>query len=505
MTISGLTRQKLARALGSQSDASSICDLLDSGEVGTARDSAIRRLSYALGSQSAATAVEASLESATDVTSDVLRRMAVVLGSSFAAEEIFLAINAISATLDPPSGSSIWLKAEMESYVNGENVTQWSDRSGNGRHATAASNYPTFATGANGSKPAILFNGSNQGFTLSRTGSGSAYTIAGIVKPTVNALRVWWQNGINPYIGLNSNNRPNFNYGSTLNTQSTDIWQNWMPIVVRANGTSGELFVGKTRSAIGSITSAALSVAGLGNLAGFYWQGYMQEIIAYESALSDGDLEALIDYLHQESQLSDKVIVTCDGDSLTYGLGVTTPYPTLLQTALGSGFTVLNYGVTSQSIVDTSGAGNAAGYMNSDASAQVWQHGTRVGGKNVVVAWGGTNDIYFGRTGEQAASDFATYCTNARNQGAFVIAINMIARRTDLGSWSDAKQSAFNSAFSSNASSYSDAQIDAAAMFPDETDLTYFQADQVHLNDTGTQLIAAAVYAAINSNRSSIV
>jgi hypothetical protein len=100
MTISGLTRQKLARALGSQSDASSICDLLDSGEVGTARDSAIRRLSYALGSQSAATAVEASLESATDVTSDVLRRMAVVLGSSFAATELYSAMNAMSA--EPP-------------------------------------------------------------------------------------------------------------------------------------------------------------------------------------------------------------------------------------------------------------------------------------------------------------------------------------------------------------------------------------------------------------------
>lgn len=410
-----------------------------------------------------------------------------------------------NALLAPPTGMSIWLDAAQESYSNGANVTQWSDRSGNGRHATAASNYPTFATNANGTKPALLFNGSTQGLTLSRTGSGTGYTISGLVKSNVNALRVWWQNGINPYLALNSNNRPTFNYGSTLNTETTDIWQSWLPITVRANGTTGEIYIGKTRSVTGPITSAAMSVAGLGNLSGFFWSGYMQEILAYETALSDVNLESLIDYMLQQSQLTDKVIVTCDGDSLTYGLGVTTSYPTRLQSALGPKFHVLNYGVTSQSIVDTSSGGNVAGYMNSDANAQVWKHGTRLGGKNVVVAWGGTNDIYFGRTGAQAESDFGTYCTNAKNAGAFVIAINMIARRTDLGSWTDAKQAAFNSAFATNASGYSDAQIDAASMFPDETNTTYFQADQVHLNDTAMQLVADAIYNIIDANRALII
>lgn len=51
--------------------------------------------------------------------------------------------------LSPPSGSSIWLRANDESYSNSANVTQWSDRSGNARHFTIGSNYPTFATAAN--------------------------------------------------------------------------------------------------------------------------------------------------------------------------------------------------------------------------------------------------------------------------------------------------------------------------------------------------------------------
>lgn len=406
--------------------------------------------------------------------------------------------------LEPPAGASIWLNAAEESYANGDNVTQWSDRSGNSRHATAASNYPTFATNVNGTKPAIAFNGTNQGFTLARTGIGTAYTISGIVNSNVNALRVWWQNSINPYLAVNSNNRPNFNYGVTLNTQNTNLWVDWLPITIRANGTTGELFVGKTRSASGTITSSPLRVAGLGNLASFFWGGWMQEILAYESALSNSDLEALIDYMLQQSQLSDKVVVTCDGDSLTEGFGGATPWPTYLSSSIGTNWQVLNVGVVGQSIVDTSGAGNAAGYLNSNASTEVWQHGTRVGGKNVVVAWAGTNDLYYGRTGSQAESDFGTYCTNARNAGAFVIAINMIARRNDLGAWSDAEQAAFNSAFASNSSTYSDAQVDAASILNDENNTTYYQADRVHLNNAGNALLASWVEEKITNNLASI-
>ncbi len=407
--------------------------------------------------------------------------------------------------LEPPAGSSIWLNAEEESYANGDNVTQWSDRSGNSRHATAASNYPTFATNANGTKSAIAFNGTNQGLTLARTGSGSAYTISGIVNSNVNALRVWWQNSIDPYLAVNSNNRPNFNYGVTLNTQNTSLWSDWMPITVRANGTTGELFIGKTRSATGTITSSPLRVAGLGNLSGFWFGGHMQEILAYESALSNSDLESLIDYMLQQSQFRDKVVVTCDGDSLTQGFSGANGWPTYLSASLGTDdWQVLNLAIAGQSIVDTSGAGNVSGYLNSDAATNSWQHGGRVNGKNVLVAWAGTNDIFYGRTGAQAASDFATYCTGARNAGAFVVAINMIARRTDLGTWSDAEQAVFNAAFASNASTYSDAQIDAAAILNDETNTTYYQGDQVHLNNTGAALVASLVEDVITANLASI-
>ena len=60
---------------------------------------------------------------------------------------------------------ALWLDAEDTDSItlNGSTVSQWSDKSGNDRHATqsTAANQPTYsATGLNG-KPSLLFDGTN--------------------------------------------------------------------------------------------------------------------------------------------------------------------------------------------------------------------------------------------------------------------------------------------------------------------------------------------------------
>jgi len=65
---------------------------------------------------------------------------------------------------------ALWLDADDASTItlNGSTVSQWSDKSGNGRNATQATagNQPTYtASGLNG-KPVITFPGSGQGFVL---------------------------------------------------------------------------------------------------------------------------------------------------------------------------------------------------------------------------------------------------------------------------------------------------------------------------------------------------
>jgi lysophospholipase L1-like esterase len=74
----------------------------------------------------------------------------------------------------------------------------------------------------------------------------------------------------------------------------------------------------------------------------------------------------------------------------------------------------------------------------------------------------------------------------------------MLPRRTDQGSFNDTDWATFNSLFASNAASYSDAQIDMAAVFPDETDTTFYP-DQIHLNAAGNVVAANTVKATLDA------
>jgi lysophospholipase L1-like esterase len=398
----------------------------------------------------------------------------------------------------PPSPQSIWLRANDESYSNGANVSQWSDRSGNSRHFTVGSNFPSFATAANNGKSAITFNGTNQGLSRSYTGSGTAYTLGCIVSRDSDLFRVIWQNGIAPYFGVAVGNLPNMFRGSEVKPATTAItFANWMPLIYRVSGTTGEIFLGSTRIASGSITAGPLAVAGLGNLASFFWNGKMQEVIAYESALSDANLATLVTYLLDQAGKADTPRqVTCEGDSLTAGVAPATAYPTLLQTALGSSHNVRNVATAGNTIVSV--AGSNGNISSQTTTVDPWLTQTRLDAKKqVAVIWCGTNDLFYGRTGAQAHADFKTYCQARQTAGGRVIAVNMIDRTTTGGSWSVAQQSAFNALFASEAATYSDAQYNAAAVFTDKTNTTYYNGDQTHLTTTANQLIADAIAALI--------
>ena len=68
------------------------------------------------------------------------------------------------------SNLAMWLDAEDASTItlNGSTVSQWSDKSGNGRHATqaTAANQPTYASSAINSKPALSLDGVNDFMNL---------------------------------------------------------------------------------------------------------------------------------------------------------------------------------------------------------------------------------------------------------------------------------------------------------------------------------------------------
>jgi hypothetical protein len=80
------------------------------------------------------------------------------------------------------SGLQLWLDASDASSVvlNGSTVSQWSDKSGNGRNATqgTANNQPTFSAAARNGRSVLSFDGSNDSLLTSSFSISQPFTIA---------------------------------------------------------------------------------------------------------------------------------------------------------------------------------------------------------------------------------------------------------------------------------------------------------------------------------------
>lgn len=174
--------------------------------------------------------------------------------------------------------------------------------------------------------------------------------------------------------------------------------------------------------------------------------------------------------------------VVCVGDSLTRGLGATTPgstgsYPFQLATALSLtyGFRVINLGVDSL---------GAAGLVDPDFLLDN-------NNANWLIVWIGTNDIY--PAGSSAAATFAITqaYVNARIAAGWNVivctltggaAAVMTAPKKAIAAAYDALLRAAYSRIADNAAN---SNIGNAA----SGSLTYFDADQYHLNDTGYGIV----------------
>lgn len=140
--------------------------------------------------------------------------------------------------------TALWLDAADASTItlNGGNVSQWNDKSGNGRHATqaTAANQPTYsATNFPGSLPGLLFDGSNDVMDVSttamqnqthgvywvwsRSGAGS---VGDTYKPSISVLASAGQGtdrGALHYVKNSNNYGACYPYYGGPNTNSYDL------------------------------------------------------------------------------------------------------------------------------------------------------------------------------------------------------------------------------------------------------------------------------------------
>jgi lysophospholipase L1-like esterase len=216
-------------------------------------------------------------------------------------------------------------------------------------------------------------------------------------------------------------------------------------------------------------------------------------IIAYNRELSQAECNEVRDWCETQYQAvarDEATVLIFDGDSLTDGVqssdAMTFSYPAQLS-RLGSHYPkIWNDGTGGAKIQDNVLATNVKTQLTNFAAYT----------NRVVMFWFGTNDISSGRTEAQIEADIDSFISavRAHDAGAIIIATTIIAREP-FNPTQDALIVTINDHIKVTADFDRVVDLAADARLSDGTDTTYYDADGIHLNDTGYGVVADLVRA----------
>lgn len=178
--------------------------------------------------------------------------------------------------------------------------------------------------------------------------------------------------------------------------------------------------------------------------------------------------------------------VVCDGDSITFGFNLATPWTSSLSLGLAP-WAVTNKGIVGQTLATmvTNAATNIDPLFVNDPAVT-----------NVVVVWGGTNDFAGAASVATVEGSLQTYATARQAVGWKVVTVFMISR-TGLDSQKDQYNAFMQASFSNWANGLVtlNSNLTADGAFSNSA---FFQADAIHPNQTSaTTIIAPAVSATL--------
>lgn len=203
--------------------------------------------------------------------------------------------------------TAIWLDAADAATItlNGSSVSQWNDKSGNGRHATqaTASQQPTYLSAAVNSKNAISFDGSND--RLFRVGSFtvSSYSCFVISTPTAAS---------SAYLFLFSRNKQNALISKYASPGNYEVYVETGRTVLSGTATgqnisywefSGTTATGRFNATLGGTASLTDNTTTVNSYyigssdAGDYSNATICEILLFPSVLSTLDRQKCEGYL----------------------------------------------------------------------------------------------------------------------------------------------------------------------------------------------------------------
>lgn len=232
-------------------------------------------------------------------------------------------VRSISTPLTVP-GCVLWLDASDIASItmDGSNkVSQWSDKSGNAKHAVQATgaNQPTYNATAFGGKPALDWGtGSVAAMRLTTPNIGlGAYTFFAVVRGDANAQTVIFHGDIGNFGEIYCFHSGHYSIGANrANVFTGRLFTNWLRdgirrvVVSTFNGTS-QSHQARRNGALMETTSQTLAEPGtavvtapvyIGNADPTWYgpapmAGLIAEIIVFDRCLSDGEIFLVEKYL----------------------------------------------------------------------------------------------------------------------------------------------------------------------------------------------------------------
>jgi hypothetical protein len=220
----------------------------------------------------------------------------------------------ISGGSSIPSGAHLWLRTDAGVVLNGSQVSQWLDQSGNGRNASmaTASRQPFFVSGALNGKPVLRFNGA-QSMYLDTFASPTTFTVfvvgknsnpsesfSMILGPGGNAPnnQMRWESGSRALFVGTGNNLPVI----TSTIGNTRVFH---ALSARYDGSTMTVYRdGNATSSHSFSTSGPWTLASVGSYySSYYMQGDLAEVLIYARALSEGERASVNSYLRSKYNL----------------------------------------------------------------------------------------------------------------------------------------------------------------------------------------------------------
>jgi lysophospholipase L1-like esterase len=185
-------------------------------------------------------------------------------------------------------------------------------------------------------------------------------------------------------------------------------------------------------------------------------------------------------------------LIVFEGDSRTVGTGATNigyGYPAKTARKLTGNWQCANVGASGQSLV----------HMNTQIAAEIAPLADPGLGR-VAVLWGGVND---NEGAEAMHARLVTWCTAVRALGYRVVVCTEIDAQDAprLASGWPTNYLALNELIRANYATYADglADLGGNAALQNAADVTYYNADKVHLNNDGYSVVAGIVAAAVSA------